>query len=308
MWQLFSGVYLGWSLGSNDASNVFGTAVSSQMIRFRTAAILCSVFLLVGAIFEGYEGIETYSKLSRTTLNIAFAVSLGSALTVTLMSILSLPVSTSQAVVGGLVLHGAMNNTLHWAALTKIIICWLATPFGAALITVMLYFLIGKWMNYIAPTIFQYDKWLRIGLVLAGSYGSYSLGANNVANVTGAFVSEDGLTPFWAALIGGGSIALGVITYSRNVMKTVGKGLVKLDAFSAFVSILGCAVTVHMFAKIGVPVSTSQAIVGAVLGIGIYKGSKSISYKTVLKVLSGWISTPLLSALLTFIVLLVLQL
>ena len=48
-----SGLFLGWSMGANDASNAFGTAVASRMIRFSTAAFLCSVFLIIGAVTSG---------------------------------------------------------------------------------------------------------------------------------------------------------------------------------------------------------------------------------------------------------------
>ena len=50
---LTSGLFLGWSLGANDAANVFGTAVATRMIRFGTAAALCSVFVILGAVFSG---------------------------------------------------------------------------------------------------------------------------------------------------------------------------------------------------------------------------------------------------------------
>ena len=50
---LLGGLFLGWSLGANDAANVFGTAVGTRMIRFRTAAIICSIFVILGAIIIG---------------------------------------------------------------------------------------------------------------------------------------------------------------------------------------------------------------------------------------------------------------
>ena len=55
MWQLASGAYLGWALGANDASNVFGTAVASRMLKFWTAALLCCIFLFLGAVLGGAE-------------------------------------------------------------------------------------------------------------------------------------------------------------------------------------------------------------------------------------------------------------
>ena len=50
---LLSGLFLGWSLGANDAANAYGTAVGTRMIRFRTAAIACSVFVIIGAVVSG---------------------------------------------------------------------------------------------------------------------------------------------------------------------------------------------------------------------------------------------------------------
>ncbi len=296
MWQISAGIFLGWGLGANDASNVFGTAVASRMVRFGTAAALCSIFVIAGAVLEGGEGIATYRQLSPMSLNLAFVVSLSAALTVALMSIWRLPVSTSQAVVGALVLVGMMQQNLDTSSLLKVVICWVSTPVGAALVTVVLYYVVGKTLNLLFPSLFFYDRGLRWSLMIAGSYGAYALGANNVANVTGPFVGPDGLTPLWASLIGSGAIALGVITYSRRVMMTVGRDLVKLDAFTAFIAILSEAVTVHIFAMIGVPVSTSQAIVGAVLGIGLVKGAQTIRMRTLWRILFGWLGTPTISA------------
>jgi PiT family inorganic phosphate transporter len=307
MWQVGSGLFLGWSLGSNDAANVFGTAVASRMVKFWTAAILCSVFVILGALLEGSGGFETYRTMSPIGLNMAFAAALAAGLTVSMMSTIGLPVSTSQAVVGALVLAGIVQGNLNTSSLLKVVLCWVGTPIGAALITIVLYFSLGKVINRLHLTMFQYDRYLRIGLIVAGSYGAYALGANNVANVTGAFVGDDMLTPFQAALFGSLAIALGVLTYSRKVMMTVGRDLVQLDAYTAFIAISAEAITVHIYAMVGVPVSTSQAIVGAVLGVGLLKGSKTINTGTLVKILFGWLATPCISAGVAYLVYLALR-
>ena len=103
-----------------------------------------------------------------------------------------------------------------------------------------------------------------------------------------------------ATLTGGISIALGAVTYSKRVMMTVGKGLVSLDGFSAFIAVLSQAITVHIYAEIGVPVSTSQAIIGAVLGIGLVLGMQTINSRTLLNIVIGWLSTPLISGIVAF--------
>lgn len=100
-----------------------------------------------------------------------------------------------------------------------------------------------------------------------------------------------------AALYGGLAIALGIVTYRKPVMTTVGQRIVPLGSFTAFIVVLAHAVTVHIYALIGVPVSTSQAIVGSLVGIGLIKGSHTINYRRLAGIAVGWISTPFAAAL-----------
>ncbi|NOZ64216.1 MAG: inorganic phosphate transporter [Caldiserica bacterium] len=298
--RILGGVFLGWALGSNDSANVFGTAVSSFMLRYRTAVILMAVFVLIGALLGGMPGIRTYGSLTSQSVTTAFYISMAAAITVTLMTIVQLPVSTSQAVVGGIVGIGLLQGKLELQSLTKVVLCWIGTPTGAALIAVILYFTLSKLFSKFHLHFLTYDRLMRTLLILAGAYGAYALGANNVANVTGVFFQAKTITAFQALLIGGLSIGLGAITYSKKVMITVGRRIIPLDAFSAFVAVLAEAITVHIYSIVGVPVSTSQAVVGAVVGIGLLKGMRMISKMTVIKITIGWFLTPALGGGLSF--------
>lgn len=292
MLSLLGGVFLGWSLGANDASNVFGSAVASRMLKFWTAAVLASVFVLLGALLQGQAGIETLKGLTQFTLEQAVVSSVAAATTVTIMTILGFPVSTSQAVVGAILGIGILNQQLNLAGLGKVVVCWFGTPVGAVVIAVIIYKVLAVFYNNLKINLFQSDMLIRLSLIAAGSYGSYALGANNVANVTAVFVGAGHLTVFSAALIGGLSIGLGIMTLSKRVMETVGKKLVRLDPFSALVVLLAEAITVHIFTFIGVPVSTSQAVIGAVLGVGIVKGISTVSGRTLVNILIAWLLTP----------------
>ncbi len=292
MFSLLGGVFLGWSLGANDAANCFGSAVSSRMVRFGTAAVLCAVFVLVGALLEGQAGIETLSGLTSIDLEQAVVITVAGGLTVTIMTLFGLPVSTSQAAVGAILGIGFFNQQVNLAGLGKVVACWFGTPIGALLVAVVIYQALALAYNRLRIGLFQADMLLRAALVAAGSYAAYALGANNVANVTAVFVGAGTLTVFMAALIGGLSIALGVLTYSRGVMETVGRKLVRLDPFSALVVVLTEGLTVHFYTVLGVPVSTSQAVIGAVLGIGIIKGAQTIKRKTLYGIFTGWFLTP----------------
>ncbi|MFW5998794.1 MAG: inorganic phosphate transporter [Halanaerobiaceae bacterium] len=302
MFRLVSGLFLGWALGSNDAANIFGTAVATKMVKFKIAAILTSIFVIIGAVLEGYKGIETLSSLSTQTLNSAFITSLAAALTVSIMTYIKLPVSTSQAIVGSIIGAGIIGNKIDFIPLGKILISWILTPIGAMIIAFILYKILGYLVNKIFKNVILRDRFIKIGLIIAGSYGAYALGANNVANVTGVFVKSGMITAFQAALIGGIGIAIGVVTYSKKVMMTVGKEITKLTPFNALVAVLAESTTVYIYAQIGVPVSTSQAIVGAVVGIGLIKGLFYVNMKTIKNIVIGWIGTPTIAGIISFLV------
>jgi PiT family inorganic phosphate transporter len=297
MFYLISALYLGWSLGANDAANIFGTAVSSRMVKFLTAGILASVFVVLGALLEGRAGIETISNISSINLTTAGISSLSAAIAVTIMTLLKLPVSTSQAVVGSIIGVEVMQKHIALTGLDKIIICWIGTPIGGCIASILLYVLLARIANTVRLSWTEFDFIMRTGLILTGCYGAYALGANNVANVTAVFYGAGLLSVQTAALIGGLSIAFGIMTFSKGVMKTVGMVIVKLDAFSALIVVLANAIIVHIYAIIGVPVSTSQAVVGAVLGVGLLKRAEVLKRRAILGVFSGWIASPLIAAL-----------
>ena len=292
MLPLLGGVFLGWSLGANDAANCFGSAVASRMVRYWTAAVLCSIAVILGALLEGQAGIETLSSLTILDLEQAVVITVAAAITVTIMTVLGLPVSTSQAAVGAILGIGFFNQEINVGELGKVVACWVGTPTGAVLVAFLLYKLLAGVYNRLPLGLIESDRLLRAALIVAGCYASYALGANNVANVTGVYVGAGMLTVFMAALIGGLSIAFGVMTYSRGVMETVGSKLVRLDPFSALIVVLAEGLTIHFYTIMGVPVSTSQAVIGAVMGIGIVKGASTIKRKTLYGILTGWFLTP----------------
>jgi len=298
---LGSSIYLGWSLGANNAANVYGTAVSSGMVRFRTAVLLASIFVVLGAYMEGVHGIRTLSSLTDQNLLTAFISVMSAAITLTIMTYLKLPVSSSQATVGAIIGIGIYNNILNFNSFNKVMICWVGTPIGSFIISIILYYALGFILNHLNLSLVKLDYILRTGLILSGAYGAYALGANNVGSVIGVFADTINLSPRVLALIGASSIMLGIITYSKNVMYTIGKKLVPLSAFPALVAILSEAITVHIYAKVGVPVSTSQAIIGSVLGIGVISGMRTINLKVLFHILSGWAATPLLAGTISLI-------
>lgn len=301
MWKLLGGVFLGWSLGSNDSANLFGTGVAAKVVQYRTAVVLISIFVVVGALLEGYKSMDTVGAMTKMTPTTAFIAAFSAGLCVAVFSYLSLPVSTSQAIMGAVLGIGLISGIPDLTKLYKVFLCWVLTPIGSAVLSIVLYPLFARLFKRILSDLQYRHIFIKTALIAAGCYGAYSLGSNNVANVTGVYVGSGMLTPFEAALIGSLSIAFGVLTYSRKVMDTIGKKIVELDGFSAFIAELSAAVTVHLFTQVGVPVSTSQAIVGGVAGVGMMKSVRTVKKRTLIEIAIGWISTPLSSGIVAYV-------
>ncbi len=303
MWKVISGVVLGWGLGANDAANVFGTGVATGAVRYRTAVLLTALFVLIGAVLEGSKTMDVVGKMTSLNLNTAFIASLSAGITVIILTLLKLPVSTSQAIMGAIIGTGlCAGKPIEWDKFFgKVLPAWVLTPIGGAVIGFLLYRFIGSIVEKYAQGRKSFDIAVSGGLIVAGSYGAYALGANNVANATGVFVGAGILTPLQASVIGGLSIGLGVITFSKGVMFTVGKKISSISPFAGFIAVLSEAITVHIFTQIGVPVSTSQAVVGAVAGVGIVKGMKAVNFKTLSNIAIGWVSTPTAAGIVSFV-------
>ena len=333
---LSSGLFLGWSLGANDAANVFGTAVGTRMVRFTTAAIICSAFVILGAVISGGGVAHTLGKLGAiNAIPGAFMVALAAAATVYLMTKAGLPVSTTQAIVGSIVgwnlFSGSLTDTATLVTLTA---TWVICPLLAAAIAAVLYKGVTAGLRAARLHIIRLDAYTRAGLIVAGAFGAYSLGANNIANVMGVFVPVSPFTAFGIGdlfvfssaqqlfLLGGVAIAVGVFTYSKGVMMTVGRNILPLSPIAAFVVVVSHSLVLFLFASQGlehllaraglptiplVPVSSSQAVIGAIIGIGLLKGGRGMDYRLLGVVGVGWLATPVIAGLFCFVALFILQ-
>jgi PiT family inorganic phosphate transporter len=325
---LTSGLFLGWSLGANDASNVFGSAVGSKMVSFRKAAIIASLAVIIGAVMQGEGASHTLGKLGAVNaIGGSFTLALAAAITVYVMTKFALPVSTTQAIVGAIIGWNIFTgNSTDAGTLSKIVGTWVTGPIIGAVFAVILYIIITWIKKRSHIHLIRFESFIRYGLIIVGAFGAYSLGANNISNVMGVFVPAFNLQPLNLGvitlsssqqlfLIGGLAIAVGIITYSKKVMETIGGNIVELTSEAAMVVVLAQSLVLFVFSstslsaffvRLGlppiplVPVSSSQVIVGCVIGIGLYKGVRNINFKLLGMIALGWLATPVISGLLAF--------
>jgi phosphate/sulfate permease len=328
---LTSGLFLGWSLGANDASHIFGSAVGSKMVTFRKAAIIASAFFILGAVIQGSGTSHTLDKLgSVNAIGGSFTLAFAAAITIYMMTKFALPISTTQAIVGAIIgWNFFTGNHTDSTTLGKIVSAWIAGPVIGAAFAVLLYVIVKKFKKSAKIHLIRFESYIKTGLIVVGAFGAYSLGANNIANVMGVFVPAFHLKDInlWIItlnssqqlfLLGGLACATGILTYSWKVMNTIGNNILELSSEAALVVVLAQALVLFIFSSTGlsnlivraglppipmVPVSSSQVIVGCILGIGLYKGARNINFRVLGEIGLGWIISPVASGLLTFILL-----
>ncbi|MEH6360537.1 MAG: inorganic phosphate transporter, partial [Amylibacter sp.] len=264
----------------------------------------------------------------------AFMTALSAALAVYSMTKSGLPVSTSQAIVGAIIGWNLFSGSQTDAStLTKILSTWVICPVLSAIIAIILFKLHKFTSKRISIHMIMADAYTRLALIFAGALGAYALGANNIANVIGVFIPGEPLPALQVGtfifsstqqlfLLGGLAISVGVWTYSKRVMMTVGNNLGRLSANSALIAVISHSIVLFMFASRGleawlaghglptiplVPVSSSQAVVGAVVGISILQGATGIRWSVLGKIVTGWIATPIAACFICFIGLFFLQ-
>ena len=333
---LLSGLFLGWSLGANDAANVIGTAVATRMVRFRTAAVLCSVFFVLGAVLGGAGTSETLGRLGAVNAPAgAFMVTLAAAATVYGATRFELPVSTTQAIIGAILGWNLFAAAATDAgSLAEIVSSWAASIVLTAALAAVMYAVLRAVLKRVRIHLLALDSYTRRGLILVGAFGAYSLGANNIANVMGVFVP---VSPFHDVrvaglftltgtqqlfLLGGLAIAVGVFTYSHRVIRTVGNDLLKLTPLAGLTVVLASSLALFLFSSrelaawLGarglpafplVPISSSHAVVGGIVGIALIKKGRNIRFRVLGEISLGWLATPVLAGAITFFGLFVLQ-
>jgi phosphate/sulfate permease len=332
---IVSGLYLGSLLGTNDSVNVFGSTVNLKMLNFKTAAFIASLFIILGAVFQGEGTTQTIHSLGNISEPvIAFSVALCAALVVLIMIKIKLPVSTSQAIVGGMMGWSIfIHATTDWNLLSKFILSWIFAPI-IGMIVGILFFISMRWfLKRSRIHLIKLNSYLRIAMIFAIAFAAFGLGANNIGNVVGIFLnlSPDMYIDFGffsiggiqiLFLIGGISIVIGVYSYNWQSVSDKGNGILSLAPETTVVVLAAQAVVLFLFSSSWlsnllsssglpsfplVPVSSTQIALGAVIGIGFVKGAREIEAKTLAGIGLGWITAPIGAGLLTYFILFIIH-
>ena len=149
-------------------------------------------------------------------------------------------------------------------------------------------------------------------MVVTACSMAFAHGSNDVANAIGPLaavisiattgeIAAKSALPLWVLLLGGGGIVIGLATYGRHVIATVGKKITQLTPSRGFAAELAAATTIVIASGTGIPISTTHTLVGAVLGVGLARGIEAIDLRVVGRIFVSWVVTIPAGALLAII-------
>jgi PiT family inorganic phosphate transporter len=298
--------------GFHDSANSIATVVSTRVLSPGLAVGWAAFFNFVAA-FGGEpkvantmgKGVIQFDLLKAegtpTVLAVIFAALLGAILWNLLTWWWGLPSSSSHALAGGLI--GATLPALGFkglvgAGIAKIAGFIVLSPIiGMTLGTAMM---IGTTWIVRKQSPLNVDKWFRrLQLVSSGIF-SYSHGTNDAQKTMGIIAvvlygtiwsDRKFSIPFWVILLCHAAMALGTALGGWRIVRTMGHSLTKLQPIGGFCAETGGGVTILAISHLGIPVSTTHTITGAIVGVGATRGARAVRWGVAGRIVWAWIMT-----------------
>ena len=295
--------------GFHDAANSIATVVSTRVLSPKKAVLWAAFFNFVAAFVMGTAVAKTMGKgmidLSVVTNEVILAGLIG-AITWNLFTwYYGLPVSSSHALIGGYAgaaVAKAGPGAILTSGWTKTLIFIVLAPvmgmFFGFVLMVSVTWIFRRWHPFKLDQLFR-----RLQLVSAGLY-SLGHGGNDAQKtmgiITGLLVTGGYLktfdVPLWVILISHAAIALGTMFGGWRIVKTMGTKITKLQPFGGFCAETSGAITLFLATRLGIPVSTTHTITGAIIGVGATRRISAVKWGVAGKIVWAWVLTIPLSA------------
>ena len=290
--------------GFHDAANSIATVVSTRVLSPAQAVAWAAFFNFAAAFFFGTGVARTVGSgmvdLEVVTYAVIFSGLMGAIIWNLITWYFGLPTSSSHALFGGYA--GAAVAKAGFVAIiasgwTKTIVFIVVAPLIGLIVGLALMTSIFWIFRHSTPT--RVDRWFRrLQLCSAAAY-SLMHGANDAQKtmgiITGALVTGGYLTtfdvPMWVVLIAHAAIALGTLTGGWRIIKTMGSKITKLQPSGGFAAETGAAVAIYTATALGVGISTTHAITGAIVGVGATKRLSAVRWGVAGQIVWAWILT-----------------
>ena len=291
--------------GFHDAANSIATVVSTRVLTPRWAVIWAAFFNFIAFLFFGLHVATTVGKgiISADIINDAVIFgALGGAITWNVVTwLVGIPSSSSHALIGGLLGAGIAKagfGGVVWAGVWKTVAGIVVSPalgFGLALVLV----LIVSWAFVRATPAFADGTFRKLQFISAAAF-SLGHGGNDAQKTMGVItvllVAHGKITgefhvPFWVVLSCQAALGLGTLFGGWRIVHTMGSKITRLTPQQGFCAETGGAITIFLATHIGVPISTTHTITGAIVGVGASRRLSAVRWNVASSIVWAWVIT-----------------
>ncbi|MEB0138037.1 MULTISPECIES: inorganic phosphate transporter [unclassified Undibacterium] len=292
--------------GFHDAANAIATVVSTGVLKPQTAVAMAAVFNIIAIFFFQLKVASTIGKGTIDPAIIDHYVIFGALVGAVFWNLVTwyfgIPSSSSHALIGGLV--GAAVAKAGTGALISSGLMW---TISFIVLSPLLGYLLGSLMMLIVSWLFvrstpaKVDKWFRRLQLVSASMYSLGHGGNDAQKtmgiiwmllIAGGYSSaQDSMPPWWVILSCYSAIGFGTLFGGWRIVKTMGQKITKLKPVGGFCAETGGAITLFLATALGVPVSTTHTITGAIVGVGSAQKMSAVRWGVAGNIVWAWILT-----------------
>jgi PiT family inorganic phosphate transporter len=291
--------------GLHDAANSIATIVSTRVLKPQYAVAWAAFFNFIAFLFFGLHVAQTIGTgivdTAVVTPRVVFGALTGAIVWNVVTWLGGIPSSSSHALIGGLLGAGVAKagiGAVVWGGLGKTSFAIVLSPLvGFAL--ALLLTLIVSWL-FVRTTPYAVDRKFRMMQFVSASLYSLGHGGNDAQKTMGVIAvllySQGHLggafhIPFWVVLSCQAAMALGTLAGGWRIVKTMGSKITRLTPVQGFCAETGGAITLFMATELGVPVSTTHTITGAIMGVGAAKNVSAVRWNVANGIILAWVIT-----------------
>jgi len=291
--------------GRNDAANSIATIVSTRVLAPRYAVAWAAFFNFIAFLVFGLSVANTIGQgiISPAAISdrVIFGALMGAICWNITTGYLGIPASSSHALIGGLVGAGIANagiNAVVWNGLAKTMSAIVLSPVTGLALALLLMLLVS-WI-FVRATPGPVDILFRQMQFVSASLYSLGHGGNDAQKTMGiiaALLAAHGElpgafhVPFWVVVSCNGAMALGTLVGGWRIVRTMGSRITRLTPMQGVCAETAGSITLFMATGLGVPVSTTHTITGAIMGVGAAKRASAVRWNVAQRIVIAWVVT-----------------
>ncbi|OBQ67745.1 inorganic phosphate transporter [Mesorhizobium erdmanii] len=291
--------------GLHDAANSIATIVSTRVLRPQYAVLWAAFFNFIAFMFFGLHVAETVGKgivdVTIVTPAVIFSALVGAIVWNIVTWIAGIPSSSSHALIGGLVGAGIAKagiGAIVWSGLGKTVAAIVLSP-ATGFVLALALILVVSWL-FVRQTPFAVDSAFRVLQFFSASLYSLGHGGNDAQKTMGiiaVLLYSQGMlgttfyVPLWVVLTCQSALALGTLFGGWRIVHTMGSKITRLNPMQGFCAETGGAITLFAATWLGVPVSTTHTITGAIIGVGAARRVSAVRWGIAGNIVIAWIVT-----------------